>query len=70
MSMTLAEIAALGVRRASVGGALARAVWGGFIRAATELATNGKFDGCAGAASHAELQKLFANLAERSLPRH
>ncbi|HWH83190.1 MAG TPA: isocitrate lyase/phosphoenolpyruvate mutase family protein, partial [Burkholderiaceae bacterium] len=32
--LTLAEIAALGVRRVSVGGALARAAWGGFVRAA------------------------------------
>ena len=60
MNMTMADVAALGVRRVSVGGALARAAWGGFVRAATELATNGKFDGFAGAVSHAELQKLFA----------
>ena len=60
MNMTMADFAALGVRRVSVGGALARAAWGGFVRAATELATHGKFDGFAGAVSHAELQKLFA----------
>jgi 2-methylisocitrate lyase-like PEP mutase family enzyme len=56
----MADAAALGVRRVSVGGALARAAWGGFIRAATELATLGSFDGFAGAAPHAHLQKLFA----------
>jgi 2-methylisocitrate lyase-like PEP mutase family enzyme len=60
MNMTMADVAALGVRRVSVGGALARAAWGGFVRAATELAEHGKFDGFAGAVSHAELQKLFA----------
>jgi 2-methylisocitrate lyase-like PEP mutase family enzyme len=50
----------LGVRRVSIGGALARAAWGGFIRAATELATLGTFDGFAGATPHAQLQGLFA----------
>jgi 2-methylisocitrate lyase-like PEP mutase family enzyme len=60
VDLTMADAAALGVRRVSVGGALARAAWGGFIRAATELATLGSFDGFAGAAPHAELQRLFA----------
>ncbi len=60
VNLTMADAAALGVRRVSVGGALARAAWGGFIRAATELATHGKFDGFAGAAPHAQLQRLFA----------
>ncbi len=60
VDFTMADAAALGVRRVSVGGALARAAWGGFIRAATELAMHGRFDGFAGAAPHAELQKLFA----------
>ncbi len=59
VSLTMADVAALGVRRVSVGGALARAAWGGFIRAAMGLA-QGNFDGFAGAMSHAELQKLFA----------
>jgi methylisocitrate lyase len=33
---TVADLAALGVRRISVGGALARAAWGGFMAAATD----------------------------------
>lgn len=57
--LTLADVAALGVRRISVGGALARAAWGGFMRAAQRLAEGG-FDGFADAASGAELNKLFA----------
>lgn len=61
VDLTMADAAALGVRRVSVGGALARAAWGGFIRAATGLATLGRFDGFAGAAPHAELQRLFAS---------
>jgi hypothetical protein len=48
------------VRRISVGGALARAAWGGFIRAARGLAA-GTFDGLADAASGAELNRLFAD---------
>jgi 2-methylisocitrate lyase-like PEP mutase family enzyme len=60
VDLTMADAAALGVRRVSVGGALARAAWGGFIRAASELATLGRFDGFAGAAPHAQLQGLFA----------
>jgi 2-methylisocitrate lyase-like PEP mutase family enzyme len=57
-SLTLQDIAGLGVRRVSVGGALARAAWGGFMRAAQGLA-QGRFDGFAGAASGAELNALF-----------
>jgi 2-methylisocitrate lyase-like PEP mutase family enzyme len=48
------------VRRVSVGGALARAAWGGFIRAAKQLAEQGTFDGFAGAVPHNELQEFFA----------
>ncbi len=50
-SMSIAEAAALGVRRVSVGGALARAAWGGFFRAARMLAAQGTFDGFADAAT-------------------
>ncbi|HEY9111321.1 MAG TPA: isocitrate lyase/phosphoenolpyruvate mutase family protein [Rhodanobacteraceae bacterium] len=55
---TLADLARLGVRRVSVGGALAGAAWGGFLRAARDLA-EGRFDGFAGNAAHAELNELF-----------
>ena len=57
--LTLRDIEALGVRRVSVGGALARTAWGGFMRAAQLIAADGKFDGFAGAASGAELDSLF-----------
>ena len=59
--LTMQDIAALGVRRVSVGGALARSAWGGFIRAAKLIAEQGKFDGFADAASGQELNALFAN---------
>ena len=41
--ITVAEAAALGVRRISVGGTLARAAWAGFLDAATEIAQAGTF---------------------------
>ena len=57
--LSMAELAALGVRRVSVGGALARAAWGGFMRAARMLAEHGRFDEFAHAASGNELNALF-----------
>ena len=63
--LTLADAAELGVRRISVGGALARAAWGGFQRAAKLIAEQGRFDGFADAASGAELNKLFQQDTKR-----
>jgi 2-methylisocitrate lyase-like PEP mutase family enzyme len=57
--LTMHEISALGVRRVSVGGALARSAWGGFMRAAKLIAEQGKFDGFASAASGHELNSFF-----------
>ncbi|MGH6741013.1 MAG: isocitrate lyase/PEP mutase family protein [Casimicrobiaceae bacterium] len=57
--LTIQEVAALGVRRVSVGGALARSAWGGFMRAARLIAEQGKFDGFIDAASGHELNSLF-----------
>jgi 2-methylisocitrate lyase-like PEP mutase family enzyme len=56
---TMKDIAAMGVRRVSVGGALARTAWGGFMRAAGALAQDGSFAGFANAASGAELNRFF-----------
>ncbi|MEO7793802.1 MAG: isocitrate lyase/phosphoenolpyruvate mutase family protein [Thermoanaerobaculia bacterium] len=41
--LTVAEAAAMGVRRISVGGTLARTAWAGFLAAATEIAEEGTF---------------------------
>jgi len=66
--LTMQKISALGVRRVSVGGALARSAWGGFMRAARLIAEQGKFDGFASAASGQELNSFFrAELEKRSL---
>lgn len=56
--LTLDALAALGVRRVSVGGALARSAWGGLIRSAKALA-EGRFDPFAAAAPGQELNALF-----------
>lgn len=56
---TVPELADLGVRRISVGGALARAAWTGFFAAATEIARDGTFTGLAGAVPFAELNGKF-----------
>lgn len=57
--LTVQDLAAMGVRRISVGGALARAAWGGFVRAAKEIAEVGTFAGLREGASGAELNALF-----------
>lgn len=56
--LSLADIAALGVRRVSVGGALAGAAWHGFMGAARQIAAEGRFDGFV-AAPGRELNPLF-----------
>ena len=56
--LTLADVAALGVRRISVGGALARSAWGGFLAAARGIAEGGQFSGLTGT-SGGELNGFF-----------
>ena len=58
--MPVAALAELGVRRISVGGSLARAAWGEFLRAAREIATDGAFDRFAQGAPGRDLNALFA----------
>jgi 2-methylisocitrate lyase-like PEP mutase family enzyme len=57
--LSVTDLAEMGVRRISVGSALARAAWGGFIRAAKEIAEQGTFGGFDNAAPFAELNSLF-----------
>jgi methylisocitrate lyase len=56
---TVAEMAALGVRRISTGGALARAAWTGFLEAAREIAGQGTFSHLAGAVPFSEIDRAF-----------
>ena len=55
-TFSVAELAAVGVKRISVGGAFARAALGGFVRAAREVIEKGTFTFAADALSHAEAQ--------------
>jgi 2-methylisocitrate lyase-like PEP mutase family enzyme len=58
--LRVGDLAALGVRRVSVGGALALAAWTGFIRAAQALRSDGSFAGLAGLTPYAQINDLFA----------
>jgi 2-methylisocitrate lyase-like PEP mutase family enzyme len=57
--LRVADLAEMGVRRISVGSALARAAWSGFIRAAKAMAEDGGFAGFDGSVSFAELNGFF-----------
>jgi 2-methylisocitrate lyase-like PEP mutase family enzyme len=56
---TVSELAAAGARRISVGGALARAAWTGFMQAATEIAEQGTFTNLARAIPFDQLNDRF-----------
>src|SRR6185437_6213899 len=57
--MTVADIAAMGVRRISVGGTLARVAMHAFVKSAREIAQEGRFDSFGGVISNAELNAFF-----------
>jgi len=57
---TVPQLADAGVRRISVGGALARAAWAGFFEAATEIAERGTFTALGRALPSADLNQRFA----------
>jgi 2-methylisocitrate lyase-like PEP mutase family enzyme len=59
LGFTVNDIAAMGVRRISVGGSLARVAMDAFVRTATAIAKEGRFDGFAGLISNAELNRFF-----------
>ncbi len=58
-SLSVAELAALGVRRISVGSALNRAALGAFVRAAQEIREHGTFGFAKEAMPYAELNDLM-----------
>lgn len=59
-SITVAEAAALGVRRISLGGSLARSAWGGFLQASRTILEQGTFEGIASTPTGRELNGLLA----------
>jgi len=56
---TVRELEDLGVRRISVGGALARAAWTGFLRAAKDIAQQGTFTALGESITGPEMNRLF-----------
>lgn len=59
--LTVSDLAALGVRRISVGSALARLAWTAFLDAAGAIAREGSFKHLGAATSFAELNELFSS---------
>ena len=68
LGLRVGDIEALGVRRISIGGAFALAAWGGFMRAAQTLKSDGSFAGLTGSAPYAEINDfLAADLRKRGV---
>ena len=65
---TVRELADIGVRRISVGGALARAAWTGFLQAAREIAEQGTFAGLSRAIPFSEIDEAFADVGRAVSP--
>ena len=61
---TVAELAQVGVRRISVGGALARTAYTGFLQAAREIADTGRFSGLTSAGSRIDFDAAFTELGD------
>jgi 2-methylisocitrate lyase-like PEP mutase family enzyme len=64
-NFSVADLAALGVRRISLGGSLARAAWTAFAKVVREIADDGRFDGLRGMMGNAELNTFFNEEAAR-----
>ncbi len=58
-ALTMTRLTDLGVRRVSLGSALARVAWGAFMRSASSVKQTGTFDSFADAAQFSELDKVF-----------
>ncbi len=61
MLMTRAELSELGVKRISVGGALARAAYGALLRAGREMRETGRFEFANEAVSFKDISAIFAS---------
>lgn len=65
MGLRVADLAEAGVRRISVGSALARAAWGGFMRAAEDIARDGNFERFAQNRPFNDINGFFREEAKR-----
>jgi len=59
VDLSLAELSAIGVKRVSVGSALARAALGAFLRAAREMCEHGTFTFARDAVSYRDISEMF-----------
>jgi 2-methylisocitrate lyase-like PEP mutase family enzyme len=66
-NFSLARLTDLGVRRISVGSALARVAWTAFMKAARKIAETGEFDLLTENSSFAELNTLFRQVRSATL---
>jgi 2-methylisocitrate lyase-like PEP mutase family enzyme len=62
VGLNVSDLAAMGVRRISVGSSLARTAWTGFINAAKAIANSGSFAGFRGLVPYDELNNFFGNV--------
>jgi 2-methylisocitrate lyase-like PEP mutase family enzyme len=62
---TVSDFGAMGVRRISVGGTLARVAMDAFIKSARAIAQEGRFDSFGGVIGNAELNKFFGEDRKR-----
>ncbi|MEP9349580.1 isocitrate lyase/phosphoenolpyruvate mutase family protein [Xanthobacter sp. KR7-225] len=65
LGFTVSDIAAMGVRRISVGSTLSRVAWGAFMAAVEEIRGPGGFETFRGAVPFAEINGLFRADADR-----
>jgi 2-methylisocitrate lyase-like PEP mutase family enzyme len=68
LGFTVSDLAAMGVRRISVGGTLARVAMDAFIKSARAIANESKFDSFAGVISNAELNTFFGDDRKKFTP--
>jgi 2-methylisocitrate lyase-like PEP mutase family enzyme len=68
IGLTVSDLAALGVRRVSLGSGLARAAWTGFVRAAKLLAESGSVAAFDGNMTFGELDELFRATTAHEAP--
>jgi 2-methylisocitrate lyase-like PEP mutase family enzyme len=66
--LRVADLAAMGVRRISVGSSLARVAWTCFIRAAKAIAAEGSFEGFDGIVPFAKLNDFFRDDLKKRTP--
>ena len=59
LNLSVAQLAELGVKRISVGSALARAAYGAFYRAAEDIRDHGRFDFAERAMPFRQINQLF-----------